>query len=48
MSILFADSNCDIKSNQIKQFGIEYINMPFSCSNIDIDLVSVDFFEEKF
>ena len=48
MSILFADSNCDIKSNQIKQFGIEYINMPFSCSNNEIDLVSVDFFEETF
>ncbi len=48
MSILFADSNCDIKSNQIKQFGIEYINMPFSCSNNEIDLVSVDYFEETF
>ena len=30
MSILFADSNCDLHTTQVKQFGIEYINMPFS------------------
>ena len=48
MSILFADNNCDLNFSQIKQFGIEYINMPFSCSNDDMDLVTVDFFEETF
>lgn len=48
MSILFADSNCDLNFSQIKQFGIEYINMPFSLQNNVIQDVSVEFFEDIF
>lgn len=48
MSILFADSNCDLHTTQVKQFGIEYINMPFSLLDGKIEDVSVDFYEEFF
>lgn len=48
MSILFADSNCDLNSKQMKQFGIEYINMPFSLSEEGLELLSVDHYEEVF
>ena len=48
MSILFADSNCDLTAKQAKQFGIEYINMPFSCSLDKIENVSVEFFVNFF
>lgn len=48
MSILFADSNCDLKSENFKQFGIEYINMPFSCSEEGPNALPVAFYEETF
>ena len=48
MSILFADSNCDLHITQVKQFGIEYINMPFSLLDGKVEEVSVDFYEEFF
>ena len=48
MSILFADSNCDLHATQAKQFGIEYINMPFSLLDDNIEMVSVEFYEEFF
>ena len=48
MSILFADSNCDLNFSQIKQFGIEYINMPFSLHNDSVVDIEASFFEEVF
>lgn len=48
MSILFTDSNSDFTLEQIKQFGIEYINMPFSLLDNKVQELSVDFYEEVF
>ena len=48
MSILFADSNSDLKQEQINLFGIEYINMPFSYDEEGTKPLSVDFYENTF
>lgn len=48
MSILFADSNCDLKQEQVNLFGIEYINMPFSCDEEGTKALDVDFYENTF